>query len=76
MRIVDIEKAKSQFAKLIDAVSLGEEIMIEQAGKPAAMLVPVRERRRTPGAMKGNIRVADDFDAALPDALQAAVEGR
>lgn len=74
--MIDIEKAKSQFATLINAVSLGEEIIIAKADKPAAMLVPARKSPRTPGAMKGQIRIAEDFDAALPDDLQTSVEGR
>lgn len=52
--------------------------MIARAGKPAAMLVPVPAQKaaRKPGAMKGKIRIADDFDAPLPDDVQAAFEGR
>ena len=51
--------------------------MIAKAGKPAAMLVPVPPQKnvRKPGAMKGKIRIANDFDAPLPDDLQAAFEG-
>jgi antitoxin (DNA-binding transcriptional repressor) of toxin-antitoxin stability system len=62
---------------LIEAVSRGEKILIAKAGKPAAMLVPVEAPRlaRTPGALKGKIFVAPDFDAPLPDELQAAFEG-
>lgn len=78
MRAINIHEAKTQFSKLIESVALGEEIMIAKAGKPAAMLVPVPAQtpRRKPGAMKGKIRIADDFDAPLPDDVQAAFEGR
>ena len=78
MQIFNIHEAKTQFSKLIDAVALGEEIMIAKAGKPAAMLVPIHPSKpeRVPGALKGKMQVADDFDAPLPDALQAAFEGR
>lgn len=77
-RSVNIHEAKTQFSKLVDAVGLGEKIIIAKAGKPAAMLVPAPTRKpvRTPGALKGKIRIADDFDAPLPDDLQAAFEGR
>jgi antitoxin (DNA-binding transcriptional repressor) of toxin-antitoxin stability system len=52
--------------------------VIAKAGKPAAMLVPVRRQSpvRTPGAMKGKIHIAADFDAPLPDDIQLAFEGR
>ena len=78
MKTVNIHEAKTQFSKLIEAVGLGQEIMIAKAGKPAAMLVPVPASKppRTPGALKGKMRIAEDFDAPLPDDVQAAFEGR
>ena len=78
MQTVNIHEAKTQFSKLIEAVSQGEEIIIARAGKPAAMLVPVHPKKplRKPGAMKGKIRIAADFDAPLPADLQAAFEGQ
>jgi prevent-host-death family protein len=77
MQTVNIHEAKTNFSKLIDAVSGGEEIVIARAGKPAARLVPIQAQKivRKPGALKGKIRIADDFDAPLPDDLQAAFEG-
>lgn len=77
MQTVNIHEAKTQFSKLIEAVSHGEEIIIAKAGKPAAKLVPVNAQKvvRKPGALKGKMHVADDFDAPLPNDLQAAFEG-
>lgn len=76
MRIVNIHEAKTEFSKLIEAVAHGEEILIAKAGKPAAMLVPMPAHKpmRKPGAMKGKIMIGADFDASLPDDLQAAFE--
>lgn len=76
MQTVNIHEAKTQFSKLIEAVAQGEVVMIAKAGKPAAMLVPVMEPTRKPGAMKGKIRIAADFDAPLPGDGQAAVAGQ
>lgn len=78
MKTVNIHEAKTQFSKLIEAVARGEEIVIAKAGKPAAMLVSMRAHPmiRKPGAMKGKIRIAADFDSPLPDEVQAAFEGR
>jgi prevent-host-death family protein len=78
MPTVNIHEAKTHFSKLIDAVSQGEEVIIAKAGKPAARLVPVDAPAvvRTPGSMKGKIHIADDFDAPLPDEIQAAFEGK
>jgi len=77
MQTVNIHEAKTQFSKLVEAVGLGKEIIIAKAGKPAAMLVPVPTAPvRQPGALKGKLRIADDFDAPLPDDVLAAFEGR
>ena len=78
MQIVNIHDAKTRLSKLIEAVAQGEEIVIARAGKPAAMLVPMPAPKtvRKPGAMKGKIKIATDFDNPLPDDLQAAFEGR
>jgi prevent-host-death family protein len=78
MQIVNIHEAKTHFSKLIEAVTEGNEVVIARAGKPAAKLVPVLPTApvRRPGALKGKIRIADDFDAPLPTALQAAFEGK
>ncbi|MES2114250.1 MAG: type II toxin-antitoxin system Phd/YefM family antitoxin [Pseudomonadota bacterium] len=78
MATVNIHEAKTQFSKLIEAVAQGEEIIIAKAGKPAARLVPVDTPPpvRRPGLMKGKLRIADDFDAPLPEELLAAFEGK
>lgn len=78
MQTVNIHEAKTHFSKLIEAVAQGEEIVIAKAGKPTAMLVPMPDHKpmRTPGAMKGKMKIAADFDAPLPDDLLAAFEGQ
>lgn len=78
MATVNIHEAKTQFSKLIEAVAQGEEIVIAKAGKPAARLVPIDAPApvRRPGLMKGKLRIADDFDAPLPDEILAAFEGK
>jgi prevent-host-death family protein len=78
MQTVNIHEAKTQFSKLIEAVSQGEEIVIARAGKPTARLVPLQAIKpvRKPGALKGKIHIADDFDAPLPADILAAFEGK
>lgn len=78
MQTVNIHEAKTHFSKLIEQIQRGEEIVIAKAGVPVARLVPYVERKpaiRPPGSMKGELWIADDFDAPLPDDLQAAFEG-
>jgi prevent-host-death family protein len=76
MQIVNVHEAKTQFSKLIDAAMRGKEIIIAKAGKPAAMLVPLKVKKiRKPGGLKGKIKIADDFDASLPEDILKAFEG-
>jgi antitoxin (DNA-binding transcriptional repressor) of toxin-antitoxin stability system len=51
----------------------GEEIIIGKAGKPVAKLIRYDRRKelRRPGALKGKIKIADDFDE-LPDDIAKA----
>ncbi|MGV2287983.1 type II toxin-antitoxin system Phd/YefM family antitoxin [Trinickia sp. YCB016] len=78
MQTVNIHEAKTQFSRLVDAAANGEEIVIAKAGKPAARLVPMERPKvvRRFGGLKGKVRIADDFDAPLPDDVIAAFEGR
>jgi prevent-host-death family protein len=75
---VNIHQAKTQLSKLIERVSAGEEIVIAKGGKPVARLAPLarRTKPRKPGALKGKIRIAEDFDAPLPDELLDLFEGK
>jgi prevent-host-death family protein len=78
MTIVNIHQAKTHFSKLVDAVMLGEEIIIAKAGKPAVKLVPILTAKpiRKPGALKGKIKISKNFDAPLPDEILDAFEGK
>lgn len=63
MTTVNVYEAKSSLSRLIAAAEAGETIVIARNGKPVAQLGPVVERAvRVPGRMKGEIRIADDFD--------------
>jgi prevent-host-death family protein len=77
MKSVNVHEAKTHLSRLLDEVSQGEEITIAKAGKPIAKLVPATTSRpiRTPGFLRGKIRIAEDFDAPLPDAVQRSFEG-
>ena len=78
MATVNIHEAKTNFSKLVDAAAKGEEIVIARAGKPAARLVPLETLPavRHFGALKGEIRIANDFDAPLPEEVLREFEGR
>lgn len=65
---VNIHEAKTHLSKLLERVALGEEVIIAKAGKPVARLVAIegRKAKRPLGLAKGQIVIADDFDAPLP----------
>ena len=64
---VNLYDAKTKLSELVDRAAAGEEVIIAKAGKPVARLVPLRVRERVPGRGKGVVRIADDFDAPLPE---------
>lgn len=61
---VNVYEAKSQLSKLLEQVENGDEIIIARNGRPVARLVPLQRRTspRVPGAWKGKVWMADDFD--------------
>ena len=68
MIVNTITEAKTRLSELIAKVQEGEEVIINKAGKPVALLTAYSRHRvpRKPGALKGKIRIAEDFDE-LPD---------
>jgi len=74
---VNVHQAKTQLSKLLRRVAAGEEIAIANRGVPVAMLVPVStaKGKRGQGAYGDSIKIADDFDAPLPDDILDAFEG-
>jgi len=73
MLITNISEAKAQLSALIEKVLAGEEVIIGKAGKPVAKLVKYQhsEEHRRPGALKGQIKIADDFDELPEDIAEA-----
>jgi len=74
---VSLYDAKTHLSELVERAASGEEIIIAKGGTPKARLVPLRDPavKRRPGAWRGRVRIAPDFDAPLPDALLASFEG-
>ena len=75
---MSVYAAKTHLSRLLDRAAKGEEVVITRNGRPIARLVPVAALRapRKLGGLRGRIRIADDFDAPLPDELLDAFEGR
>ena len=73
---VNIHEAKTKLSQLLEKVQAGEEVVIAKAGQPIARLVPINAPRkpRVPGSARGEIVLADDFDAPLPEEIQRYFE--
>lgn len=73
---VNVYDAKTHLSRLLDQVAAGEEVVIARSGRPVARLVPYARpsASRRPGAWRGRVTFADDFDT-LPADLEAAFAG-
>jgi prevent-host-death family protein len=78
VQTVNIYEAKTQLSKLVDVAASGTDVVIARAGKPVARLTTLKKEKRpiVYGLLEGQGWIADDFNAPLPDDLQAAFEGR
>jgi prevent-host-death family protein len=69
-----MHEAKTQLSRLVKEVQGGEEVVIASGNKRMAKLVPyapVKQIRKA-GYLKGKIKIADDFDAPLPEDILEA----
>lgn len=72
MEIVNSYEAKTQLSKLIRRALAGERIVIARAGRPLVELTPYKpQQERVAGLWKGKLRIAEDFDAPIPELEQA-----
>lgn len=74
--IVNVHETKTHLSRLLAEVEAGHDVIVARAGVPIARLTAYRvdPTPRTPGALRGAIRMADDFDdtpAEILDALEA-----
>ena len=72
--LVNVHQAKSHLSQLLQEVEQGQEVVIARSGVPIARLVAWQAPARpvaTPGAMRGQIALADEFDAPLNELFEA-----
>jgi prevent-host-death family protein len=77
METINVYDAKTRFSQLVDKAAAGEDVVISRNGKPLVRLTRLAESTRQVrfGLLAGQVKVADDFDAPLPDSVVAAFEG-
>ena len=70
-QIVNMHEAKSTLSRLVADAMAGDEVILAKAGKPMVKLVPItgKKKPRKLGIWKGKVKLADDFDAPLPEEL-------
>jgi prevent-host-death family protein len=74
--MLNVHEAQVQLAQLLERARQGEEIIIAEAGQPVARLVLIDKpiAPRMPGSAAGQVVIADDFDAPLPESILGAFE--
>ena len=78
MKTVNIHQAKTQLSKLVRQAEAGEDVVLRRGARPVARVVAIAPdagdaSRRTPGRMRGRVRVPDDFDE-WPDDIARALD--
>jgi antitoxin (DNA-binding transcriptional repressor) of toxin-antitoxin stability system len=70
---VNIHEAKTHLSRLQERIEQGEEITIMRANVPVAKLTAVSHTvaKRELGWARGEFRVPEDFDDALPPEIEA-----
>ena len=74
--MLNVQEAHRQFFQLLDWVQQGEQVVIAESGRPVVRLVLVTSpvAPREPGSATGQIVIAEDFDAPLPESILGAFE--
>jgi len=77
MEQVNIQDAKAHLSRYVEQAAAGQDLVIARKGKPVARLTAIEPKSAIRfGVLKGQVQVADDFDAPLPDEVLAGFEGR
>jgi antitoxin (DNA-binding transcriptional repressor) of toxin-antitoxin stability system len=75
MSSYSIGEAKTQLSRLVHQAEEGEDVVVRRGHKPVARIVAIPENqpvvRRKPGAMRGRIKMREDFDEWPADIAQA-----
>ena len=73
-QLVNVHQAKTHLSQLLQEVEQGQEVVIARSGVPIARLVGWQAEAQpvaAPGAMRGQIQLADNFDAPLDQLFEA-----
>lgn len=74
---VNVNEAKAHLSRLLEKVASGAEVIIAKGGRPVARVSRIEESKSIIrfGALKGKVRISEDFDAPLPEDLLSKFKG-
>lgn len=66
---VDIHEARTRLDSLIESALAGNDVILMRGDRPVLKLTRIGDspKRRQSGSARGQIKMADDFDAPLED---------
>lgn len=67
MQAVTLEEAKTQLVDLVEAAISGETVVITKDGQQVQLVLVQGPQHPQFGSARGQIWIADDFDAPLTD---------
>ncbi len=71
--VVNVHDLKTHYSKYLEQIMSGrkKEVLLGKNGKPVAKIVSLPQKPRKPGALKGKIWIADDFDNTPKEWIEA-----
>ena len=73
---MNLQQAKAQLSRLVDAALMGDDVIIAKAGKPCVRLVPLEQPARQPGSAKAKAALTPEFFEPLSEEELVAWNGR
>jgi prevent-host-death family protein len=69
---VEVRELATRLGELVELATSGAEIIVTEAGVPRARLIPLDQSKpRVLGLHPGAMKMAEDFDAPLPEEFYA-----
>jgi antitoxin (DNA-binding transcriptional repressor) of toxin-antitoxin stability system len=79
MTTITVEQIQQNPEAFLRLIQTGESLILTRDNEPVAEVTPIKRPasgRRPIGLAKGQIVIADDFDAPLPEEILREFEGR
>lgn len=66
---VDLNQASTELREIVEEATRSGEVVLTRGGEVVAKVIPLRQPRapRRPGSARGQVHMAEDFDATPED---------